>query len=355
MVLSDMIRHYNELLKADGCAARIYLDGNRLQLQATLPPAPLSSKSAPYQQRIALKLAATLENVEIADRKARILDRAIATGTFEWSDWVQRPYAIALKTCKEWIEIYQADFFNKRARTPSALTTWADHQKSLKKLPPNEFLTAKILKGTLLEIPADTRTRQKTARIFAILADLAGIQVNLTQYSGNYGLNSLEERSIPSDDLIEKWRDNISDPAWQSAYELLACYGLRPHELAYLNFENLPELAITGGKSRPRITYPCPNQWFDSWGVSSLLPRISGRNNSDIGNRVTHAFKRLSIPFNPYDLRHAWAIRSIQFYEPPIAAAMMGHSLATHNQRYHRWIEARIFRAAYETTGRIDP
>jgi integrase len=352
MTIRDLIKHYNELLKADGCAARIYLDGARLQLQATLPPALGSQKDFPHQQRIALRLAATAENLEIADRKARILGKAIAAETFDWADWVARPFSPVSKKCAEWIALYEEDFFDKRSRTPQTLTTFADHLKTLKKLPQDKILTAKMLKETLLSIPADTRSRQKAARVLKAIGELAGLPIDFSSYSGSYGLKSLEPREIPCDQLVEAWREQIDDPAWQAAYELLAAYGLRPHELAHLDLDKLPELTVTGGKSKARIVYPCPARWFGEWAIlgfsESLLPRISGKDNSSIGNRVTHAFKRLKIPFKPYDLRHAWAIRAIGIYDPPIAAAMMGHSLTTHNQRYHRWLNSATLRAAYE-------
>ena len=41
-----------------------------------------------------------------------------------------------------------------------------------------------------------------------------------------------------------------------------------------------------------------------------------------------------------YDLRHAWAIRSIsKLPSTSMAAKCMGHDIAVHHRTYHRWID----------------
>jgi integrase len=250
----------------------------------------------------------------------------------------------------EWVEIYKKDFFDQRADTPESRSTWSDHFKILKKLPEDKGLTPQVLKDVLLSTSPDSRNRQKATRILSKLAELAEIPVALSSYSGNYGLKSLDPRHLPSDEEILEWREKISSPEWQLVYSLLAAYGLRPHELAYLLLDTPPALNILDGKTGPRIAYPCPSTWVNDWALNSLalLPPLAGKDNSAIGNKVTKAFGRLEIPFKPYDLRHCWAIRSIQYFEPVIAAAIMGHSLQTHNQRYHRWLNAEHLKTAFE-------
>ena len=58
--------------------------------------------------------------------------------------------------------------------------------------------------------------------------------------------------------------------------------------------------------------------------------------------KITDQFKRYSLQIKPYDLRHAWAVRTI-FYDLPdtVAARMMGHSVSLHTQTYHHWITKR--------------
>jgi len=69
-----------------------------------------------------------------------------------------------------------------------------------------------------------------------------------------------------------------------------------------------------------------------------------------IGQAVNRQFRRYGIPFSPYDLRHAWAVRTIHFGLPDaIAAQMMGHSLAIHTRTYQRWIARRDRQQAVDT------
>lgn len=61
--------------------------------------------------------------------------------------------------------------------------------------------------------------------------------------------------------------------------------------------------------------------------------------NSNKGNRVSAWFKDRGVPFPPYNLRHAYAVRQIMYgLDLSIAARMMGHSVKEHTDTYHRWI-----------------
>ena len=53
-------------------------------------------------------------------------------------------------------------------------------------------------------------------------------------------------------------------------------------------------------------------------------------------------FRRYDLPITPYDLRHAWAVRTIHVGLPDtVAARMMGHSVTIHTRTYHHWITRR--------------
>ncbi len=53
---------------------------------------------------------------------------------------------------------------------------------------------------------------------------------------------------------------------------------------------------------------------------------------------MTVVFNRYEVPHNPYDLRHAWAVRSIGFIPIELAAQQMGRSIAVQMRTYHKWI-----------------
>ena len=69
-----------------------------------------------------------------------------------------------------------------------------------------------------------------------------------------------------------------------------------------------------------------------------------------VGQRVTAQFRRYGVPFSPYDLRHAWAVRTIHFgLSDTVAARMMGHSVAVHTRTYHQWLSRRDQQQAVES------
>ena len=80
--------------------------------------------------------------------------------------------------------------------------------------------------------------------------------------------------------------------------------------------------------------------------TSDLLPDIKTdlkeTTLQHIGRRVSEQFRRYEISFTPYDLRHAWAVRTILIGLPnTVAAKMMGHSVSIHTKTYHHWITRR--------------
>jgi integrase len=66
------------------------------------------------------------------------------------------------------------------------------------------------------------------------------------------------------------------------------------------------------------------------------------RSHRDVGALMGQAFRRAGAAFQPYDLRHAWAVRAIHNpkISPSLAAKSMGHSLAVHSSVYQRWFDA---------------
>ncbi|MEO1508046.1 MAG: site-specific integrase, partial [Cyanobacteria bacterium J06633_23] len=80
--------------------------------------------------------------------------------------------------------------------------------------------------------------------------------------------------------------------------------------------------------------------------VNGELPKVntdlSTTTLQRVGQQVTTQFRRYNVPFSPYDLRHAWAVRTILMGLPDaVAARMMGHSVQVHNRTYHRWMTHR--------------
>ena len=104
------------------------------------------------------------------------------------------------------------------------------------------------------------------------------------------------------------------------------------------------------GKTGSRTVFPFYLEWAEKYKLyAPVVPDCTGRTNSDLGSRVTHAYQRAGIEFNPYALRHAWAVRSIKFgLHPTLAAQQMGHSPTTHYQHYQNWIDANVHAAEFD-------
>lgn len=100
----------------------------------------------------------------------------------------------------------------------------------------------------------------------------------------------------------------------------MATYGLRDHEAFFTEVEwreekgKAPVLIakVTKGKTGPREVLPLHPEWVDKWHLwNKNLPRVTARIHEEYGERVSRAFKRAGVEFDPYDLRHAYAISRI--------------------------------------------
>ncbi len=346
----------NQQLKKKKAGVAIIQKGNRLYLQATLPAKPGRDKP-PHQQQLSLGIYANSEGLIHAKAEALHLSKLLATQGFNWELYgVAPPQQQQTNTIGDLVQQYEQHYFSQRERNPKTLTTWdKDYRLTFKKLPQDQLLTTEVLAQTVSQTKPNSRTRKRYAMAFSALAEFAGIDPKpIKALAGHYSPTAVKPRQLPSDDQIVEVRSLISSSSWQWVYGILACYGLRPHEIFLINLDRLQSkdycLEVTGGKTGSRIVYPLPVSWWEEWKLyEPNLPAISGRSNSDLGNRVTQTFRRNKIPFRPYDLRHAWAVRSLTMgLDLTLAAQQMGHSLAVHSQIYHHWISEAVHRAAFE-------
>ena len=105
-------------------------------------------------------------------------------------------------------------------------------------------------------------------------------------------------------------------------------------------------------KTGEHQVWPFQPDWVEHFGLEQLggsqppLPAVATdlRHTTlqQVGRRVAEQFRRYELPITPYDLRHAWAVRTIHIGLPDtVAARMMGHSVAIHTRTYHHWITRR--------------
>ena len=151
---------------------------------------------------------------------------------------------------------------------------------------------------------------------------------------------------------------NIPNPAWRLVYGLMATYGLRNHEVFFCDLSSLSRSGdrvirvLSTTKTGEHQVWPFQPDWVDLFGLNVLstdfkaLPAIQTdlrvTTLQQVGRRVSEQFRRYALPITPYDLRHAWAVRTIHIGLPDtVAARMMGHSVAIHTRTYHHWITRR--------------
>ena len=182
---------------------------------------------------------------------------------------------------------------------------------------------------------------------------------DLKELWGNYNPSQTQARQLPSDEEILAAWQHIPNPAWKFVYGIMATFGLRNHEVFFCNYQGLSRgdtmievLPTTKtGSHQVWAFYP---EWIEEFALREVrLPEVgtdlSRTTLQRIGQRVTAQFRRYQIPFSPYDLRHAWAVRTIHFgLSDTVAAKMMGHSVAVHTRTYHQWITQRDQQQAVE-------
>lgn len=337
MDLSGRISQTNGRLRAAKVGVAVEARGQKLLLRATLPPRPGSSKPNPYQQRISTGLPANPAGLKRAEAEARKLGALLATREFSWEPYI-RISNNEPSSCSDWIEKFRDHYFSNGGRE----TTWkGDYWKIFKKLPSETALDEPVLRWAIEQTSPNTKTRRRACMALGALAKFAGVELDTAGLRGNYQPGTIDPRDIPSDEKITTTWGQIKNPAWRWVYSMMAVYGLRNHEVFHADLAELPIVRVgENTKTGSREVWPCYPEWVDAFEVDKqMYPKIElDRSNDLIGHSVTRYLSSVC-GFPPYDLRHAWAIRTAIFGWPvELAARQMGHSVDMHTRTYHRWI-----------------
>jgi integrase len=257
------------------------------------------------------------------------------------------------RSCGYWIERFREDFL-QRGRSETSWKT--DYQKILKRLPVDASLNAKVLHSLVLSTPINSKTRKRACMVTKSLAKFAGISYDPSPYAGKYSPQSVNPRQIPSDEVICEWFNRLTNPGWRWVYGVIATYGLRPHEAFRLDLQRFQEhnpivLTLPNTKTGSRMVWAFHPEWVERFNLFSVhLPGIDlTRPNIKNGESASHYFGDFGLPFHLYDLRHRWAIRTLEYgLDIGLAAKQMGHSREVHDRIYHHWIEESVQQRAYE-------
>jgi integrase len=280
-----------------------------------------------------------------AEAEARKIAALLDCKEFKWPE--NSAPEIPPESASSAIERFREEYL-ARGGKPS---TWdSEYWRCLKKLiqPPTPESLIALVKVS----PPNTRTRLRFCNAVACFARFLGIQIDVSPYRGNYSsFSSISARELPTDEQIlaaykllpEKWR-------W--VYGAMATYGLRNHEVFRVDLSLFPTVQVgENSKTGAREVWPCPANWADHFNLQrQILPNCNLElPNASLGHRVTVVFRRAKVPFSPYDLRHAFAVRTMTLgYPDSLAAQMMGHSLQVHSQIYHKWLSRRTKQQVFE-------
>ena len=372
--LDGALRRCNDTLAAAGVVLRVERRGERLGLRGPLPCRQGTGRRP--VQRIPLGLPADAAGLERAQAQLREVLAQLQRGTFDWAQWNSRsskprPAASLARAgaLEEALEAFEAAFFAdpRRRRNPAgSRTTWtAAYRPYLRRLAALAQEQGQPLGGSLLEqvlesYPLASRARQQCGTALAALACHLELPLpeRWSERASGYGLHAAQFRRLPSDRQILEAIERIPNPGWRLAYGLMATYGLRNHEVFFSDLSAL----VPGGDRVIRVlppsktgehqVWPFQPEWVECFELErlgcdpALLPpvRTDLRRTTlqQVGRRVAEQFRRYDLSITPYDLRHAWAVRTIHIGLPDtVAARMMGHSVAIHTRTYHHWITRR--------------
>jgi hypothetical protein len=398
--LDALLAAANGRLAADGIALRLERRGGRLGLRGPLPCRRGGARSP--VQRISLGLPADADGLQRAVEQLREVLRQLRHDRFDWNDWggwrQPRPLPEPATTtsvaevseplqgqgqpphaeCPPGAELsdrlqgFERDFFRdprRRRRPAGSRTTWsAAYQPYLRRLQrlaeaqgaSSAPATAELLEGVLESYALASRSRQQCAVALAAFARHQGLSLpeDWSERAGGYGLHAARFRRLPTDSQILDWVERIPNPGWRLAYGLMATYGLRNHEVFFCDLAPLARggdrvlRVLPTSKTGEHQAWPFQPEWVERFGLTRLgeepeaLPPVCTdlrrTTLQQVGRRVAEQFRRYDLPLAPYDLRHAWAVRTIHIGLPDtVAARMMGHSVAIHTRTYHHWITRR--------------
>ena len=361
----------NQDLESKGINLRIEKRGKVLNIRGSLPDK--KSKNLSKVQRISLKLPHNIKGLEEAKKVIELIDFQLKKRQFCWSHWIKEKAISSTKSSRteisNEIESFKKQFFSDTSRSKShagMISTWqsaykpylnrligVSHTSALK-------LNEELLVRILLSYKENSRSRQQCGIALSALAKHLKLELpkNWKQLQSGYGIHESNFRELPSDEDIINNFQLIPNPKWRFVFGLMATYGLRNHEVFFSDLSCLKKSGdqilrvFPNTKTGEHQVWPFHPEWVGLFELdktidtSDLLPDIQTdlkvTTLQHIGRRVSEQFRRYKISFTPYDLRHAWAVRTILIGLPnTVAAKMMGHSVSIHTKTYHHWITRR--------------
>jgi integrase len=359
-------------LKEAKARVGLKVTGGSIQLQATLPPKPGSDKTKPHQQLVSLGIPANLDGLKTAEEEANELGRLLARKQFDWSEKYlgKKQEETKVPTIGELLDKFEIEYFKTHNKTLTSENTFRNYKHSIKK-------------GVGVDCLADlTEVQNKLANKTPSIKRAATVALNVMLPLFGFDIKIKREkqyvvapRSIPSDteiilgflkyeeyfktsqkgrkkETIDNWL------VWRWIYGMIATFGVRPRELyvaSDINWWISPDNTSNtwrvnkDTKTGYREVVPFVPEWIDLFKLKNpsivQLVKLYFQNKTTvqkINGGVNHNatwFRKCNLGFEPYDLRHACAIRAhLQGVPLKISADNLGHSIDQHTETYQKWI-----------------
>ena len=365
------ISSINERFSNKSSKLRIEKRGGKLNIRGKLPSK--NNENISKVQRISLGLNADLLGLKEAEKKLQLIALQLELNQFEWKKWTQfSKYRINQKIQDDFlkkIDEFEKVFFKEIKNeflSSTRKTTWKSSYKPyIKRMisfydKHGELDLDEIFINTLKSYEKGSRSRKQCGTSLNVFASFIKHKLpsNWNTMSRGYGLKKASFRDLPNDDFIEELWGKIPNESWRYVFALMATFGLRNHEVFFSDLSSLKKggdniiRVLNTTKTGEHQVWPFHPKWVERFKLYnlgedySLLPKINlnlqKTTLQNIGKRITDQFKRYQLKIKPYDLRHAYAVRTILYDLPDtVAARMMGHSVNLHTQTYHHWITKR--------------
>ena len=379
--LTTELKAINARLRAARVSVSVRKSGNSLQLRTTLPIKPGDidkNGSGTKQYDISLGIPFSFDGLNTAEEEANELGKLIARKQFYWTDKYLGKTRIKanLQNISDLIINFEQNYFQTRKRTLKSENTFNSYLYIAQKHLPKDKLAinANFIEAVQSCSSSDS-VKNELIKVIRVLCKCSGLEV---PELNNFKIQptAKRKRDIPTDLEIEKEYLRFQNYAlnrptklinredrniwklWRWVYGMLATYGLRPLEIFvkpdldwWLSSDNTMNTWRVNEecKTGDREALPLYPRWIESFNLKNdqeaielLKTKIADKITSKQINAVRHGtdrwFRFVEIPFQPYDLRHAWAIRAHLMGIPIKAAAdNLGHSVNMHTSIYQKW------------------
>ena len=379
--LTTELKAINARLRAARVSVSVRKSGNSLQLRTTLPIKPGDidkNGSGTKQYDISLGIPFSFDGLNTAEEEANELGKLIARKQFYWTDKYLGKTRIKanLQNISDLIINFEQNYFQTRKRTLKSENTFNSYLYIAQKHLPKDKLAinANFIEAVQSCSSSDS-VKNELIKVIRVLCKCSGLEV---PELNNFKIQptAKRKRDIPTDLEIEKEylrfqnyalnrptklinrEDRNNWKLWRWVYGMLATYGLRPLEIFvkpdldwWLSSDNTMNTWRVNEecKTGDREALPLYPRWIESFNLKNdqeaielLKTKIADKITSKQINAVRHGtdrwFRFVEIPFQPYDLRHAWAIRAHLMGIPIKAAAdNLGNSVNMHTSIYQKW------------------